>query len=227
MTWAGRRLERGLERRAAQARDLQPSRRQRGAGSRGGSCGCSSSRPPRGPPRSTTGSSFAPRERAGVASPELAALLDADTSFEQALWLASPHQNLGALDERVGDLELYLAELSRLTGIARPRLPGFGPFALPPAREIAVAWNGSGESLLGVARLEPGVGWIARLAGWLAGNPWLAGGRVEASGTDVRGALAGAALDRRERPAGRVDRPARPGPETARSRRRSLRRSPS
>lgn len=125
---------------------------------------------------------FAPRERAGVASPELAAILAQDSRFEKAVWLASPHQNLGALDERVGDLELYLAELARLTGVARPRLPGFGPFALPPAREIAVAWNGSGETLLGVARIEPGIGWIARLAGWLAGNPWLAGGRVESSG---------------------------------------------
>ncbi|MDQ1347474.1 MAG: hypothetical protein QG573_845 [Acidobacteriota bacterium] len=125
---------------------------------------------------------FAPRERAGVASPELAALLAADSPFERVLWLASPHQNLGALDERVGDLELYLAELSRLTGVARPRLPRFGPFALPPAREIVMAWNGSGETFLGVARIEPGVAWLARLSGRIAGNPWLAGGRVAASG---------------------------------------------
>ena len=125
---------------------------------------------------------FAPRERAGVPSPELAALLGEDSPFERALWLASPHQNLGALDERVGDLELYLAELSRLTGVVRPRLPSFGPFALPPARELALAWNGSGESFLGVARIEPGVGWMARIAGRLAGNPWLAGGRIESGG---------------------------------------------
>lgn len=125
---------------------------------------------------------FSPRERAGVPSPELAALLDADSAFEKVVWLASPHQNLGVLDERVGDLDLYLAELARSTEIARPRLPRFGPFALPPAREMAVAWSGSGESLLGVARIEPGIGWVARLAGWLAGNPWLAGGRVESGG---------------------------------------------
>lgn len=125
---------------------------------------------------------FAAQERAGVPSSELAALLAADSPFERALWLASPHQNLGALDERVGDLELYLGEISRLTGVATPRLPRFGPFALPPARELALAWNGSGESFLGVARIETGIGWIARLAGRLAGNPWLAGGRVEAGG---------------------------------------------
>ena len=125
---------------------------------------------------------FAPHERARTPSPELAALLVADAPFQQVFWLASPHQNLGALDERVGDLERYLAELSRLTGIARPRLPAFGPFSLPPARELALAWNGAGEGFLAVARIEPAIGWAARLAGFLAGNPWLAGGQVDAGG---------------------------------------------
>ncbi len=125
---------------------------------------------------------FTPRERARVASPELADLLAADTRFEHVLWIASPHQNLGVLDERVGNLEVYLAELARLAGISLPRVPSFGPFSLPPARELALAWNGSGKSFLGVARIEPGVGLVARIAGRLAGNPWLAGGRVEASG---------------------------------------------
>ena len=125
---------------------------------------------------------FAPRERAGVASPELAALLAADSPFERVLWLASPHQNLGALDERVGDLELYLAELSRLTGVARPRLPRFGPFALPPARELALAWNGSGESFSRRSAHRARRRLARPAAGRLAGNPWLAGGRVAASG---------------------------------------------
>jgi len=128
---------------------------------------------------------FAPRERARVASPELADLLAADTRFERVLWIASPHQNLGALDERVGDLALYLAELTRLAGISPPRLPTFGPFSLPPARELALAWSGSGQSFLGVARIEPGVGLVARIAGRLAGNPWLAGGRVETAGRTI------------------------------------------
>lgn len=125
---------------------------------------------------------FAPQERAGVPSPELAVFLAADAPFERAVWLASPHQNLGALDERVGDLDAYLGELSRLTGVAGPRLPGFGPFALPPARELALAWDGAGDRFLGVARIETGIGWIARLAGRLADNPWLAGGQVESGG---------------------------------------------
>lgn len=131
---------------------------------------------------------FAPAERPGVASPELAALLAEGSPFERVLWLAAPHQNLGALDERVGDLELYLAELSRLTGVATPRLPRFGPFALPPARELVLAWNGEGEQFLGIARIEPGIGWIARIAGRLAGNPWLAGGHIDSAGRtfDVR-----------------------------------------
>lgn len=127
-------------------------------------------------------STFGAEERAGIPSPELATLLAADAPFERAFWLASPHQNLAALDEHVGDLELYFAELSRLTGVAAPRLPGFGPFTLPPARELALAWNGSGESFLGVARIETGVAWVARLAGRVAGNPWLAGGRAKSGG---------------------------------------------
>ncbi|MEO7795637.1 MAG: hypothetical protein ABIV06_12780, partial [Thermoanaerobaculia bacterium] len=118
----------------------------------------------------------------GIASPELAAILAADAPFERSLWLASPHQNLGELDERVGDLDLYLSELSRLGGVAMPRLPGFGPFKLPPAREIALAWNTTGGGFLGAARIESGIGWAARLAGRLAGNPWLAGGRVDSGG---------------------------------------------
>ncbi|MEO7975031.1 MAG: hypothetical protein ABIU84_15730, partial [Thermoanaerobaculia bacterium] len=125
---------------------------------------------------------LAPRERAGIASPELAALLAADAPFERSLWLASPHQNLGELDERVGDLDLYLSELSRLGGVAMPRLPGFGPFKLPPAREIALAWNTTGGGFLGAARIESGIGWAARVAGRLAGNTWLAGGRVDSGG---------------------------------------------
>ncbi len=131
---------------------------------------------------------FAAAETPAVASPELARLLADDAPFESVLWLASPHQNLGALDERVGDLELYLGELSRLTGVRLPRLPRFGPFALPPARELVLGWNGGGESFLGVARIEPGIGWIARLAGRVAGTPWLAGGRIDAAGRsfDVR-----------------------------------------
>jgi hypothetical protein len=128
---------------------------------------------------------FAPGERAGVPSPELAALLAADSPYERAVWIASPHQNLGALDERVGDLDLYLAELSALAGVQSPRLPRFGPFALPPARELALAWNGSGDRFLAVARIESGIGFVARLAGRLAGNPWLSGGQVTSGGRSV------------------------------------------
>ena len=40
-----------------------------------------------------------PGERAGVPSPELVALWADAGRFERALWIAAPHQNLGALDE--------------------------------------------------------------------------------------------------------------------------------
>ncbi|MEO8277891.1 MAG: hypothetical protein ABI639_16885 [Thermoanaerobaculia bacterium] len=125
---------------------------------------------------------FSATERAGNPSPELASLIEGDAGFDRALWFASPHQNLGALDERVGDLDLYLTELAGLAGIARPRLPSFGPFTVPPASEVAVGWTAAGDGFLVAARIAPPIGWLARIAGRLAGNPWLAGGEVRSSG---------------------------------------------
>lgn len=123
-----------------------------------------------------------PGERAGVPSPELVALWADAERFERALWIAAPHQNLGALDERVGDLSSYLEEVGRLAGSELPRLPSFGPFTMPPSSEVVLAWNGEGGSFVGAARIESGIGFLARLAGKLAGNPWLAGGEVRSGG---------------------------------------------
>ncbi|MCM2270808.1 MAG: hypothetical protein NDJ75_11950, partial [Thermoanaerobaculia bacterium] len=61
--------------------------------------------------------------------------------------------------------------------IAADRLPSFGPWSLPPARELVVAQRG--EELAVVLAVYPTVALVARASGRLAGNPWLAGGDVE------------------------------------------------
>lgn len=172
---------------------------------------------------------YAPRERPGRLEPTSSAgrlLLDED--FEYALWLAHPHQNLGALREgleAVGgsiDAAAWLGAAATWLGATarggtvrggtarwavddanrRPagglRWPGFGPFPVPPASELAVALGGveeggAGERASGaaVARIYPTWALVAKLAGRLAGNPWLAGGpgergRVEAFGGTAR-----------------------------------------
>lgn len=121
---------------------------------------------------------YAPRERATSPTPPFQRLLAGEGDWDRVLWLAHPHQNLGAVDRALGSLEGYLAELTRVAGLAAPELPRFGPFAIPPSSELALAWSDDGSRLLGVARIHRVLGWIARLSGRLAANPWLAGGEV-------------------------------------------------
>ncbi len=115
---------------------------------------------------------YAPRERA--ASPgRLAAELEAP-DVEFGIWLAHPHQNLAALARRVDDPRRWAA---RLSGREVDVVPAFGPFLVPPASELAVVAGPEG-SLRAAARLHPTFALLARAAGRLAGNPWLAGGAV-------------------------------------------------
>lgn len=126
---------------------------------------------------------FAPRERPGSPSPEMATLAAwARERWEIVVWLPHPHQNLGALGEAVGDLEAYLAAGARASGRAIPRWPAFGPFEVPPGRELLLAVGGEGGEGFAAARLDPPIAWLARLSGRLAGNPWLAGGEVTRGG---------------------------------------------
>lgn len=120
---------------------------------------------------------YAARPRASV--PRLAetrALLG-DPRRDAVLWVPFPHQNLGALDERVGDLRAWLALLAEAAGRPAPRLPRFGPWSAPPAREWVVAL-GPGDAVLARAEVYPLVAALARAAGRLASNPWLGGGEV-------------------------------------------------
>ena len=94
------------------------------------------------------------------------------------MWIPYPHQNLGLAEEAVADLETWLDAGCRLAGVAAPRLPAFGPFRFPPARELVLAGSPDGGRLVVVAEVYPVAALFARLAGKLAGNPWLAGGAV-------------------------------------------------
>lgn len=122
---------------------------------------------------------YSPREREGTPPREgrVAALL-ADSSYPLRLWLPFPHQNLGALSEEVGDLGGWLAAASRLLGTRPPRLPAFGPFPFPPGRHLVVAADPGSDRLAVKLAAYPSVAVLARLAGTLASNPWLAGGPV-------------------------------------------------
>lgn len=114
------------------------------------------------------------RERPAVAGPLAAELAAPDVVA--GVWLPFPHQNLRRFERRTGDLRRWIARLGP-AGEAGRAIPGFGPFAVPPARELAVVTTADG-GLRAAARLLPTVAVLARWAGRLAGNPWLAGGPV-------------------------------------------------
>ncbi len=122
---------------------------------------------------------YLPRERAGA--PEaggLPARMLASSSYEACFWAPYPHQNLAALARALGDWNGYLAAASRFAGLPPPRLPSFGPFAVPPASEVAACSDASGKRVFVAAEIYPAIALVAKAAGRLAGNPWLAGGDV-------------------------------------------------
>jgi hypothetical protein len=111
--------------------------------------------------------------------------------YDVCLWVPYPHQNLGALATAIGDLGDVVAAAARLTagggGDAEPRprepeeAPTFGPFEVPPADEMVACSDLAGgrpRRLRVVARIYPVLAVVAKLAGRLAGNPWLAGGEA-------------------------------------------------
>ncbi len=123
-----------------------------------------------------------PRERAAIPDPaDAPARMLASGSWDACLWIPYPHQNLGALAEELDEAQSYFGALARLSGSAEPSMPAFGPFAVPPARELAACADRGKERLLVSARVYPALALIAKLAGRVAGNPWLSGGDVEVS----------------------------------------------
>ncbi|MEM7356690.1 MAG: hypothetical protein AAF657_38090 [Acidobacteriota bacterium] len=106
----------------------------------------------------------------------------ANANFPAAVWVPYPHQNLPHLREAAGVGSLSARAIARLAGLPSPTLPTFGPLALPPSSEIAVASDESGERFVVLAQVYPGFATFARLAGKLASNPWLSGGEIVVEG---------------------------------------------
>jgi len=128
--------------------------------------------------------SYWPRERPAVPDPAgLPARLMASGAYEACFWVPYPHQNVGELSEVVDDGSAWLAAAARVAGVPPPVLPSFGPFAVPPSKEIAVCSDLDGERFFVAADIYPGLGTVAKAAGTVADNPWLAGGEI----TETRG----------------------------------------
>jgi hypothetical protein len=120
-----------------------------------------------------------PRERTGAPEPGgLPARLLASGAYGACLWVPFPHQNLGALAGSIEDGPEYVAAAARVAELPPPALPAFGPFAVPPSREIVACSDLDGRRFFLVARVYPGLAAVARLSGRLADNPWLAGGEI-------------------------------------------------
>jgi hypothetical protein len=152
---------------------------------------------------------YLPRERPGQPpSPEALELL-ADPAAAGAIWIAYPHQNLGRLERFVGDVAAWGALLAGRERGPSAALPRIGPFVAPPATELALALPAHEAGPVALARLYPSAALLARTAGRLARNPWLAGGAVEAGGAARTVAWDGS-LWRLARPSSAGERPARP-----------------
>ena len=122
---------------------------------------------------------YLPRERPGA--PEaggLPARLLASGQYGACLWIPYPHQNLGQLGGSIEDGREYVAAAARVADLPTPGLPSFGPFALPPSREIVACSDLDGRRFFVVARVYSGLATVARLSGQLADNPWLKGGEI-------------------------------------------------
>jgi len=128
---------------------------------------------------------YGPRERSAALDPQgLPGRAFLGGGYDACVWLPYPHQNLGAFTGALPDGRAFFEAAARLAGAKAPRFPGFGPFAVPPAREITACADQRGGRLLLAASVYPSLRFVARLAGRLAGNPWLAGGEVRQRGGD-------------------------------------------
>lgn len=119
--------------------------------------------------------------RVHLATPSAAGWRWLGAAAGDAVWLAHPHQNLGAAAADF-DLKAAIDAACRLTTDGScPRLEALGPWLVPPASELVVSLDGR----LVAVRPYPTIRILGRIAGWLASNPWLEGGRVR-EGESVR-----------------------------------------
>ncbi len=126
---------------------------------------------------------YLPRARPAVPRGEsrVAALVEG-ADFPAAVWVPYPHQNLAYLRGIIGAEPARLRAVARLAGLPSPTLPTFGPMTLPPSSELAIASDDAGQRFVVVAQVYPAVAAFAKLAGKLAGNPWLSGGEIVVEG---------------------------------------------
>ncbi|HEV7519108.1 MAG TPA: hypothetical protein VGR07_22690 [Thermoanaerobaculia bacterium] len=135
---------------------------------------------------------YLPRLRSAVPDPEdLPGRLLASGAYDSCFWIPYPHQNLAAFAKNLPDPAAFAGAAARLADVEAPELPGFGPFAVPPADEVTACSERGGQGFRVAARVYPVLSWIAKAAGRLAGNPWLAGGTVEQERRTVRVAWEG------------------------------------
>jgi hypothetical protein len=120
---------------------------------------------------------YAPRIRPARPSQSRLSLVPDDC--EVGLWIPYPHQNLAVLRREVGDLDAFTAAVAGLLGMPAPRLPHLGSGPAPPADELVLTRDREGRTRVEV-QMYPLAAVLVRLAGGLAGNPWLMGGPVEA-----------------------------------------------
>jgi hypothetical protein len=130
---------------------------------------------------------YAPRPRVGRPGVEdpTSRLFFGARDLPLRVWVPFPHQNLAALEQAIGDLDGLSEVSSYLMSRDLASLPSFGPFRMPPARDLVVAGSPDGSRIVVAATVYPVVAGLARLAGRLAGNAWLAGGPVELHGRTV------------------------------------------
>jgi hypothetical protein len=128
-----------------------------------------------------------PRPRAGRPDSESVAgqLVLAHDGLPYRLWLPFPHQNLKALEQHLGSAGSLRQASVELAGFDIFKVPSFGPFRVPPSREILLATDEDRGRMLMVVRMYPVIRWVLRAAGRVAGNPWLAGGEIQLGDRDV------------------------------------------
>lgn len=129
---------------------------------------------------------YGTREHPARAGSDVPAAVCASAALPLSLWLPYPHQNLGVLARATGDPATWAGSVARLLGGSAPKIPRFGPFRAPPSRAICLASDAEGKRVVAVARVYPTIAVLARLAGLVASNPWLAGGDVKLGGRAAR-----------------------------------------
>ncbi|MEA2693581.1 MAG: hypothetical protein QOJ16_2968, partial [Acidobacteriota bacterium] len=135
---------------------------------------------------------YLPRLRPALPYPgDLPGRLLASGVYDSCFWIPYPHQNLAAFAKELPDPAAFAGAAARLAEVEAPELPGFGPFAVPPADEVTACSDRGGQGFRVAARVYPVLSGIAKAAGRLAGNPWLSGGTVQQEKRTVRVAWEG------------------------------------